>query len=103
LRVSNGHKINKNKNYLTIVAIWLYIINGSQVATMQIYYFGVYRMIKEAIKPSKRINPFGLRIGTELKNKLKVMAEYNGRSLNAEILVRLRDSLEAKESDNATI
>ena len=52
------------------------------------------------IELSKRINPFGLRINDALKDQLKTVAEYNGRSLNAEILVRLRDSLKAEEKMN---
>lgn len=40
------------------------------------------------------INPFGLRMPAELKDVLEKSAEKNRRSLNAEILVRLEQSVE---------
>ena len=40
------------------------------------------------------INPFGLRMQAELKERLAREAKINGRSLNAEIVERLRASLE---------
>ena len=57
-------------------------------------------MTNKTIELSKRINPFGLRINDDLKEQLKSAAKYNERSLNAEILVRLRDSLKTKEKIN---
>jgi hypothetical protein len=40
------------------------------------------------------INPFGLRMQAELKERLDREAKINGRSLNAEIVERLRVSLD---------
>lgn len=40
------------------------------------------------------INPFGLRMQAELKERLEREAKINGRSLNMEIVERLRASLE---------
>lgn len=40
------------------------------------------------------INPFGVRMQDELKERLSREAKINGRSLNAEIVDRLRKSLE---------
>jgi len=40
------------------------------------------------------INPFGLRMQAELKERLDREAKINGRSLNMEIVERLRASLE---------
>lgn len=40
------------------------------------------------------INPFGLRMQAELKERLEREAKINGRSLNMEIVERLRTSLE---------
>ena len=40
------------------------------------------------------INPFGLRMQEELKDALIREARFNGRSLNAEIVDRLRKSIE---------
>lgn len=45
---------------------------------------------------SRDINPFGLRMPPELKQELDREAKLNGRSLNAEIVDRLRRSLERK-------
>lgn len=42
---------------------------------------------------SRDVNPFGLRMPPELKEELEVLAEQNRRSLNAEIIVRLEDSV----------
>jgi len=44
---------------------------------------------------SRDINPFGLRMPQELKQTLTGMAERNKRSLNAEIVARLQDSITA--------
>jgi hypothetical protein len=52
------------------------------------------KMLDSRVKLSKCIKPFGLRLNTELKDVLKEKASNNGRSLNAEIIIRLRDSLE---------
>lgn len=41
----------------------------------------------------REINPFGLRMPAELKDVLEKSAEKNRRSLNAEILVRLEQSV----------
>lgn len=40
------------------------------------------------------IAPFGLRMQTELKERLEREAKINGRSLNAEIVDRLKKSIE---------
>lgn len=40
------------------------------------------------------INPFGVRMQDELKEKLTREAKINGRSLNAEIVDRLKKSFE---------
>ncbi|HMT93902.1 Arc family DNA-binding protein [uncultured Thiothrix sp.] len=42
---------------------------------------------------SRDVNPFGLRMPPELKEELEVLAEQNRRSLNAEIIVRLEESV----------
>lgn len=43
---------------------------------------------------SRDINPFGLRMPNELKESIEREARFNGRSLNAEIVDRLRKSIE---------
>ena len=50
------------------------------------------------MKGKREINPFGLRIPTELRSKLEDSAEINGRSLNAEILHRLEHSFDESET-----
>lgn len=49
----------------------------------------------------RSINPFGLRMNAELKQKLVLAAKNNKRSLNAEIIVRLERSLEEPKSSEA--
>lgn len=41
------------------------------------------------------INPFGVRMPTDLKDRLDREAKISGRSLNTEIVMRLSASLEA--------
>ena len=41
----------------------------------------------------KDINPFGVRMPPEVKAELEKLAEQNRRSLNAEIVVRLEESI----------
>ena len=41
----------------------------------------------------KDINPFGVRMPPEVKAELDKLAEQNRRSLNAEIVVRLEQSI----------
>ncbi|OQX03092.1 MAG: hypothetical protein BWK73_40640 [Thiothrix lacustris] len=42
---------------------------------------------------SRDVNPFGLRMPAEVKEELEKLAEQNRRSLNAEIVVRLEQSI----------
>lgn len=50
--------------------------------------------MNQAPKPVGSIPPFGLRMQPELKSVLEQAAKDNARSLNAEIISRLEDSLE---------
>ena len=43
---------------------------------------------------SMDVNPFGLRLPPELKEELERLAEQNRRSLNAELIVRLEESVQ---------
>lgn len=45
---------------------------------------------------SRDITPFGLRMPTELKNRVDQAAADNGRSINSEVLDRLNRSFESK-------
>lgn len=40
------------------------------------------------------INPFGLRMPPELKKRIEKSAKTNRRSMNAELVLRLQDSVE---------
>ncbi len=51
------------------------------------------------ISIQNRRSQFSLRIPVELKGELKTRAAENGRSLNAELLFRLRQSLKEKRND----
>ena len=46
---------------------------------------------------SRDVNPFGLRMPPEVKEELEKMAEQNRRSLNAEIVVRLEESIKREK------
>lgn len=51
--------------------------------------------MKQANKTKVRdINPFGVRMPAELKERIDREARINGRSLNTEIITRLKGSLE---------
>jgi hypothetical protein len=45
----------------------------------------------------KDINPFGVRMPPEVKAELEKLAEQNRRSLNAEIVVRLEESIKREK------
>ncbi|OGA47096.1 MAG: hypothetical protein A3F74_21280 [Betaproteobacteria bacterium RIFCSPLOWO2_12_FULL_62_58] len=49
---------------------------------------------------SRGINPFGLRMPPELRESLKREAKLNGRSLNAEVVARLRTSTDAPDPND---
>jgi len=49
---------------------------------------------KISVTTSGTQNPYGLRIPEALKDLLKEKAKQNGRSLNSEMLIRLRESIE---------
>lgn len=42
----------------------------------------------------------GLRIDTETHDKLKELAEYEGRSINGEVLYLIRQAIKKYESEN---
>ena len=42
---------------------------------------------------SRDVNPFGVRMPPEIKAELEKLSERNRRSLNAEIVVRLEESI----------
>lgn len=44
---------------------------------------------------------FGFRIPAELKTMLQKRAVENGRSLNSEMIIRLRDSLEREQDEKS--
>ncbi len=46
---------------------------------------------------SRDVNPFGLRMPPEVKEELEKLAEQNRRSLNAEIVVRLEESIKREK------
>lgn len=51
------------------------------------------------IKAGRDIAPFGVRIPNDLKEKLQKSADQNGRSLNAEIIYRLDQSIKQDVSN----
>ncbi|EPM0598882.1 TPA: Arc family DNA-binding protein [Klebsiella pneumoniae] len=53
------------------------------------------------MKGASLIAPFGLRMPEELKDKIAQRAKDNGRSINAEIVQTLEDSLKDKNLNNS--
>ncbi len=42
---------------------------------------------------------FSIRISSDMLEKLRVIAKYEGRSLNSEILILIRDYLKEREKE----
>ena len=49
------------------------------------------------------VKSLSIRIDEELLHKLHVMADYEGRSANSQILILIRDALAAYEEKNGKI
>ena len=47
-----------------------------------------------------KIKSLSIRIDEEMLNKLHVVADYEGRSANSEILILIRDAIAAYEKQN---
>ena len=45
----------------------------------------------------------GLRIDTETHDKLKSLAEYDGRSINGEVIYLIRQAIKQHEQDNGVL
>ena len=45
----------------------------------------------------------GLRIDTETHDKLKSLAEYDGRSINGEVLYLIRQAIKQHEQEKGTL
>jgi hypothetical protein len=58
--------------------------------------------MKELKEKVRDIPPFGVRMPKEMREQLEREAHFNGRSLNMEIVGRLRKSLEGIEEGRAT-
>lgn len=52
---------------------------------------------------TSKLNPFGLRLPGEMRQKLKEIAISNRRSLNSEIVARLEESLRAEEKEKTNV
>lgn len=50
--------------------------------------------------PSKQLDQFVLRLPQGMRDRIKILADSNGRSMNAEIVARLEKSI---ESDSALL
>ena len=49
------------------------------------------------------IKSFSIRIDENMLNKLHVLADYEGRSANSEILILIRDAIEKYEEKHGEI
>ncbi len=56
--------------------------------------------MKKELKKEKHI---GLRIDSETHSKLKRLAEYEGRSINGELLYLIRQAIISHEKNNGTL
>ena len=52
------------------------------------------------IMPKEKDKHIGLRIDSETHQKLKDLAEYEGRSINGEIIYLIRQAIKKHESSN---
>lgn len=50
-----------------------------------------------------KIKSLSIRIDEEMLNKLHVVADYEGRSANSQILILIRDSIEGYEAKHGKI
>lgn len=48
-------------------------------------------------KEQQQVSPYPIRLTTDLRGKLEAIAKANGRSLNAEMLLRLELSLQGEQ------
>ena len=46
---------------------------------------------------------FSIRIDSDMLNKLHVVADYEGRSANSQVLILIRDCIEAYEAKHGMI
>jgi hypothetical protein len=63
---------------------------------LKINLYQVYREVNFMEKDKH----LGLRIDSETHEKLKVLAEYEGRSINGEVLYLIRQAIAKYEQDN---
>ena len=49
------------------------------------------------------IKSVSIRIEEEMLNKIAYIADYEGRSVNSQVLVLIRDSIKAFEAENGAI
>lgn len=52
---------------------------------------------------SSKIKSLSIRIDEDMFNKLHVVADYEGRSANSQILILIRNSIEEYEKKNGKI
>lgn len=50
-----------------------------------------------------KIKSLSIRIDEDILNKLHVVADYEGRSANSQILILIRDSIKSYEDKNGEI
>lgn len=50
-----------------------------------------------------KIKSLSIRIDEDMLNKLHIVADYEGRSANSEILILIRNAIEQYESKNGKI
>ncbi|MFP2768029.1 Arc family DNA-binding protein [Oceanisphaera sp. KMM 10153] len=48
---------------------------------------------------TRQVKPFGLRMQPELKALLQKLAKDNGRSLNSELIQRLKESVKSEKTE----
>lgn len=69
------------------------ILKCSHLCKLLCYHYGAYMKPSNPDTRIASIAPFGLRMHPELKQQIEAQARANGRSLNAEIVWRLEQSL----------
>ena len=77
-----------------------HIISIENISPHFNYNINTYYIYIEVIMAIKSLS---IRIDEEMLNKLHVVADYEGRSANSQILILIRDSIEAYEARHGKI
>ena len=77
------------------------------IMTIKLFTFQSFNRLKYKINLFRRknmaIKSLSIRIDEEMLNKLHIVADYEGRSANSQILILIRDCVEQYEKEHGKI